>query len=230
MDKLIEQGIKVDLIFTDLPYGSTACEWDTIIPFEPMWERIHKLSKTTTPFISFSTEPFGSLLRCSNLSEYKFDYIWDKEQGTNQFLKDKQPLRKHENLCVFYKEQCTFNKVKVESWRREIKWRQETNNFIIGYESKEKTSYDSKGLKHPVSILPFNRPHWREGRYHPTQKPIDLCTYIIQTHSNDNDLVLDFCMGSGSIGVSARNINRKYIGIELDQKYYEIAEERISNI
>lgn len=227
MDELIQKGIKVDAIITDIPYGTTACEWDIIIPFDEMWERIDKLSHKDAPFITFASEPFASLLRCSNLDKYKYDWIWDKEQGTNQFLKDKQPLRKHENICVFYDEQSKFNKVKVHSWRREIKYRQETVNEIVGYEGKEKTSYDSKGLKHPVSILPFNRPHWREGRFHPTQKPINLAKYLIQTYTNEGDLILDFTCGSGTILVAAKNLHRRCIGIELNERYCEITKDRI---
>lgn len=230
MDKLIDQKIKIDAIITDIPFGTTACEWDVIIPFKEMWKRIRKLSKNNTPFITFATEPFASLLRCSNLDDYKYDWVWDKEQGTNQFLKNKQPLRKHENICTFYKEQCTFNKVEIHSWRREIKFRQETNNQIVGFESKEKTSYDSKGFKHPVSILPFNRPHWREGRYHTCQKPLDLEQFLVQTYTNENDLILDFTMGSGTTGVAAKQLHRKFIGIEKEQKYYDIAVERINNV
>lgn len=229
MDKMISQGIKVDAIITDIPYGTTACDWDTIIPFQPMWDRIHKLSKPNTPFVTFATEPFASLLRCSNLNDYKYDWIWDKEQGTNQFLKDRQPLRKHENILVFYKEQCNFNKVETHSWRREIKFRQETNNKIVGYESKEKTSYDSKGLKHPVSILPFNRPHWREGRFHDTQKPIDLVQYLIETYSNEGDLILDITFGSGSTFIGCINTKRNFLGFEMNDTYYNLAKNRINS-
>lgn len=228
MDELIHKRIKVDAIITDIPYGTTACEWDIIIPFDEMWRRIDKLSYKDTPFITFASEPFASLLRCSNLDKYKYDWIWDKEQGTNQFLKNKQPLRKHENICVFYDNQSKFNKVKVHSWRREIKYRQETVNEIVGYEGKEKTSYDSKGLKHPVSILPFNRPHWREGRFHPTQKPINLVQYLVQTYTDEDDLVLDFAMGSGTTGIACVNTNRNFIGIELQEDYYKLAKDRIN--
>ena len=226
MDKLIETGVKVDLVLTDPPYGLTVCQWDSILRFDDMWERLHKLCNSNTPIVLFGSEPFSSLLRCSNIEEYKYDWIWDKEQGTNQFMKNKQPLRKHENISVFYKEQCMFNNVKIHSWRREIKFRQETNNEIIGYEGKEKTSYDSKGLKHPVTILPFNRPHWREGRFHSTQKPTLLLQYLIQTYTNEGMSVLDFTMGSNSTGIACLDTNRNYIGIELDDKYFQVAKNR----
>lgn len=228
MDLLINNNIKVDAIITDLPYGTTACDWDIIIPFQPMWERVHKISKSNTPFITFATEPFASLLRCSNLKDYKYDWIWDKEQGTNQFLKDKQPLRKHENILVFYKEQCKFNKVEIHSWRREIKFRQETNNKIVGYESKEKTSYDSNGLKHPVSVLPFNRPHWREGRFHDTQKPVNLVQFLVETYTNEGDLILDLTCGSGTTFISAMSVKRNFIGFEMQDDIYEVAINRVN--
>lgn len=230
MDLMIKQGVKVDAIITDVPYGTTDCEWDVIIPFNEMWNRVNKLSYQNTPFVTFATEPFASFLRCSNFKKYKYDWIWDKEQGTNQFLKNKQPLRKHENICVFYDKQCTFNKVKVHSWRREVKYRQETVNEIVGYESKKKTPYDNKGLKHPVSILPFNRTHWREGRLHPTQKPIELVQYLIQTYTNKGDLVLDFAIGSGTTAVACISCGRNYIGFETEKKYYDIAIDRIKNV
>ncbi len=227
MDLMIKQGMKVDAIITDIPYGTTACEWDIIIPFNEMWQRINGVSHKYTPFVTFASEPFASLLRCSNLEKYKYDWIWDKEQGTNQFLKDKQPLRKHENICVFYDNQSKFNKVKVHSWRREVKYRQETVNEIVGYEGKEKTLYDSKGLKHPVSILPFNRPHWREGRFHTTQKPISLVQYLIQTYTDENDIVLDFTMGSGTTAIACINTGRNYVGFEKKKKYVDISNKRI---
>lgn len=230
MAQLIAEGVKVDAIIVDPPYGTTACSWDEVIPMDAMWERVAGLSKPTTPAIIFGTEPFSSMLRVSNIKEYRYDWVWEKEQGTNQFLKNKQPLRKHENISVFYREQTKFNKVTIHSWRREVKFRQETNNEVVGYESKEKTEYDSKGLKHPVTVLPFNRPHWREGRYHTTQKPLNLMRYLVQTYTDEGDVVLDFTMGSGTTGVVCREIKRGFIGIEKDAGYYQTARERIESV
>lgn len=217
----------IDLILCDLPYETTACEWDKKIPFELLWEQYNRIIKDNGAILLFATNPFASELIMSNREMYRYEWVWDKEQGTNQFLKDVQPLRKHEFILVFYKQLPTYNPIMVQSWRREIKIRKETNNEIVGIESKKRTSYDSKGLKYPVSVLPFNRTHWREGRFHPTQKPILLCEYLIKTYTNEGDVVLDNCMGSGSTGVACKNLNRDFIGIELKEDYFNIAKERI---
>lgn len=217
----------IDMILCDLPYETTACEWDKKISLDKLWLQYNRIIKNNGAILLFATNPFASELIMSNKEMYRYEWIWDKEQGTNQFLKDKQPLRKHEFILVFYKQLPTYNPIMVQSWRREIKIRRETNNEIVGIESNEKILYDSKGLKYPVSILPFNRPHWREGRLHPTQKPILLLEYLIKTYTNEKEIVLDNTMGSGSTGVACLNTNRKFIGIELKKKYFEIAKERI---
>ena len=214
LDELNEKNIKPDLILCDLPYNVSECSWDCEIDLELFWKKLNPIISDNTPIVLFGTEPFSSALRLSNLSKYKYDWIWDKEQGTNQFMKNKQPLRKHENVSVFYDKQCKFNKVIVNSWRREIKYRQETKYDVIGFESKEKTNYDSKGLKEPVTILPFNRPHWREGKYHNTQKPIKLCNYLIQTYTDKNDIVIDLCYGSGTTAVSCKQLGRNFYGTD----------------
>ena len=219
----------IDMILCDLPYGTTACKWDLIIPFDKMWEQYNRIIKDNGAILLFATNPFAAELIMSNREMYRYEWVWDKEQGTNQFLKDMQPLRKHEFILVFYKQLPTYNPIMVQSWRREIKIRKETNNEIVGVESKEKTSYDSKGLKYPVSVLPINRPHWREGRFHPCQKPILLCEYLIKTYTNEGEVILDNCMGSGSTGVAALSLHRKFIGMELDEKYFQIAEKRIQD-
>ena len=217
----------VDMILCDLPYETTAEKWDKKINIEKLWFQYKRIIKNNGVIILTATNPFASELVVSNIGWFKYEWIWDKEQGTNQFLKDTQPLRKHEQVLVFYKNKPTYNPVMIQSWRREIKIRQETTDKITGVESKEKTSYDSKGLKYPTTILPINRPHWREGRFHPTQKPILLMQYLIQTYTNEGELVLDNCMGSGSTGVACMNTNRKFIGIELDENYFNIAKNRI---
>jgi len=237
LDELKERNVKPDLVLCDLPYNVTECSWDCPIDIPLLFEKLNEIIKSNTPIVLFGTEPFSSHLRLSNLNMYKYDWIWDKEQGTNQFMKNKQPLRKHENISVFYDKQCTFNQVKVESWRREIKYRQETNYEVIGFESKEKTNYDSKGLKHPTTILPFNRPHWREGKYHNTQKPVALINYLIQTYTNEGDVVIDLCYGSGTTAVSCNQLGRYFYGTDnklCDKKnefhgktWKEVAEYRI---
>lgn len=222
-------GNSIDMILCDLPYEVSAEKWDKKIDLNLLWKEYKRIIKDNGVIVLTATNPFASELVMSNLDWFKYEWIWDKEQGTNQFLKDIQPLRKHEQVLVFYKNKPVYNPIMVESWRREIKIRQETNDKITGVESKEKTSYDSKGLKYPTTILPINRPHWREGRYHSCQKPILLMQYLIQTYTNPNMTILDNCMGSGTTGVATMKAGegRKFIGIELDENYFNIAKNRI---
>lgn len=217
----------IDMILCDLPYETTSLNWDNKINVDLLWGIYKRIIKQNGVIVLTATNPFASELVISNKEWFKYEYIWDKEQGTNQFLKGSQPLRKHEQVLVFYKNKPTYNPIMIKSWRREIKIRQETNDKITGFESKDKTSYDNNGLKYPTTMLPVNRPHWREGRFHPTQKPIILMQYLIETYTNEGDTVLDNCMGSGSTGVACINAGRKFIGIELDEKYFEIAKNRI---
>ena len=221
MDRLIEEGIKVDAIITDPPYGTTACKWDSIIPFNKMWDRLNKLIKPSGAIVLFGSEPFSSALRMSNIKNYKYDWIWEKEQGTNQFLAKKQPLRKTENISVFYKKQATYNPQMTIGSSYEA-------DRVIGCElfgTPKKIKTINKGVRYPINVLKFNRE--LSNRYHPTQKPIKLMEYLIKTHTNKGETVLDFTIGSGSTGVACMNTNRKFIGIELDSNYFNIAKERI---
>ena len=221
MDRLIDEGVKVDTIICDPPYGTTACKWDTVIPFELMWERLNKLIKPNGAIVLFGSEPFSSALRMSNIKNYKYDWVWEKEQGTNQFLAKKQPLRKIENISVFYKKQATYNPQMTIGSSYEV-------NRVIGCElfgNPKKIKTINEGKRYPVNVLKFNRE--LSNRYHPTQKPIDLLEYLIKTYTNEDEIVLDFTMGSGSTGVACMNTNRKFIGIELDENYFNIAKQRI---
>ncbi|WP_328591997.1 DNA-methyltransferase [Robertmurraya siralis] len=224
------EGKSIDMILCDLPYQVSSQSWDIQIPLKELWEQYERIIKNNGVIVLTATNPFASILVNSNLKMFKYEWIWDKEQGTNQFLKDKQPLRKHEQVLVFYKNQPTYNPIMIQSWRREIKIRAEGKDPITGVESKEKTNYDSKGLKYPTTILPINRPHWREGRFHPTQKPIALFKYLIETYTNENDIVLDNCMGSGTTAVACINTHRNFIGFELDKEYHRLAEDRIHSL
>lgn len=219
----------IDMILCDLPYEVSAEKWDNKIDLILLWKQYKRIIKDNGAIVLTATNPFASELVMSNKEWFKYEWIWDKEQGTNQFLKDYQPLRKHEQILVFYKNRPIYNPIMIQSWRREIKIRQETKDKITGVESKKKTSYDNKGLKYPTTILPINRPHWREGRFHSCQKPILLMQYLIQTYTNENMTVLDNCMGSGTTAIACMNNNRKFIGIELQEDYFNIAKERIEN-
>lgn len=243
MDKLIEQGVKVDCIITDLPYGvlnKTKTQWDNPIPFEAMWDRINKIIKENGAVVLFGTEPFSSALRMSNLKDYKYDWIWEKSNPSNIGNANRQPLKYHENISVFYKKQCTYNKQMIPRESPRIKQAQK-NNYTFHNSMSEQNALDyievdsnkyNAELKNPSSILKFNslRPNSKEFVKHPTQKPLELMKNLVLTYTNEGDLVLDFTMGSGSTGVACVNLNRKFIGIELDENYFNIAKNRIENL
>jgi len=222
MDELIEQGVKVDAIITDPPYGTTACKWDSVIPFDKMWERLNKLIKPNGAIVLFGSEPFSSALRMSNIKNYKYDWIWNKKAFSNPMLAKKQPLRIVENICIFnskiYQPQGLIECNKITKQGSKI-----TENFGGG---KRKKEYVQTHTNYPRNILDFSKD--RPSK-HPTQKPVALMEYLIKTYTNEGELVLDFTMGSGSTGIACKNLNRKFIGIELDEKYFEIAKERIEN-
>ena len=230
MDRLIEEGIKVDCIITDPPYGTTACKWDSIIPFEQMWDRINKLIKNGGAIVLFGNEPFSSYLRISNIKNYKYDWVWDKHIPRN-FLNAKiMPMQKHENIMIFNckgKENYHPQMIKREKpvgVRNYAKHNKDSAYKLNkdGTDNVERT-YE---YRNPDTII-IGKWEANKGKLHPTQKPISLMEYLIKTYTNENEIVLDFTMGSGSTGVACMNTNRKFIGIELDENYFEIAKNRI---
>ena len=219
----------VDLVLTDPPYGTTACKWDSAIPFEPMWELLNKIIKPNGAICLFGSEPFSSTLRLSNLKMYKYDWYWKKERPTNIFQVKRRPAKYFETISVFYKKQCTYNETKVASNRRVVKNNPKGSHSITTAMNQIKvTPYKDDGTRHPCEILEFKR-DVQTCRLHPTQKPVALLEYLIKTYTNEGETVLDFTMGSGSTGVACINTNRNFIGIELDKGYFDIAKERIEN-
>jgi len=222
----------VDMILCDLPYGTTACKWDIVIPFDELWERYNRIIKDNGAICLFGSEPFSSKLRMSNLSCYKYDWIWRKPRGTGHLNAKKQPLRDVENISVFYKKQCVYNPqfTKGEPYsalkggktsRVSESGTTTYGKFMNGAEYRN----DNDGFRYPKQVIEFGVVE--RGTVHPTQKPVELLEYLIKTYTNENDIVLDNCMGSGSTGVAAKNLNRDFIGIELDENYFEIAKSRI---
>jgi len=215
----------VDLILTDPPYGTTQCKWDSIIPFEPMWKELKRVVKDNGCIALFGIEPFSSYLRTSNIEFFKYDWIWQKQQGTNPLSVNYMPLRDYEIISIFYKKKPTYNPQMTfgkpyKSYKSINKKIGEVYNSI---NSQHRNNPD--GSRFPKMVLYFKT----ERGYHPTQKPITLLEYLIKTYTNENDKVLDFTMGSGSTGVACKNINRKFIGIELDKNYFNIAKQRIES-
>ena len=228
--KSIPDG-SVDMILTDPPYGTTACKWDTVIPFEPMWEQINRIIKPKGCIALFGSEPFSSLLRCSNLKNYKYDWVWEKDKPSNFSQANKRPMLYHENICVFYKSVPTYNKQMIPrtgSGEKRYKYivdNSKRQSEHITLKNKPKF-YDPK-LKNPSTILKVSTGR-RQNLQHPTQKPVALLEYLIKTYTNENETVLDFTMGSGSTMIACLNINRKGIGIELDKHYFDVATKRIN--
>lgn len=211
----------VDLVLTDPPYGTTACKWDSVIPFEPMWEQLNRIIKPNGAICLFGSEPFSSALRMSNIKNFKYDWIWEKEQGANFMLCKYQPYKVHEIVSVFskakhnYFPQMTKGKSYISG--------KGTSGEITGNRRKVQTK--NEGKRYPRSIQRFNTEKHKST--HPTQKPIALLEYLINTYTNEGETVLDFTMGSGSTGVACVNTKRNFIGIELDENYFNIAKERI---
>ena len=225
MDLLIEQGIKVDTIITDLPYGTTQCKWDTVIPFDKMWERLNKLTKLNSAIVLFGSEPFSSALRMSNIKNYKYDWKWDKVRGVGHLNAKRRPMMCIEDIMIFYNKQCIYN----PQMRERDKPRQSMNNATQQVYGKSKENFKGEKLnkKYPINLITFSKSSQNDMIFHPTQKPVDLLEYLIKTYTNENDLVLDFTMGSGSTGVACMNTNRRFIGIELDENYFNISVNRI---
>lgn len=240
MDNLITQDIKVNAIITDIPYGTTNCKWDSVIPFEEMWKRIHKISNNNTPIILFGSEPFSSALRLSNIKEYKYDWIWHKNWASGHLNAKKQPMRSHENISVFYKKQCTYNFIKQPRVMKEQTKKRHSYGYKIN-EGKENITINTYNdfkemsrakeldleMAYPTTVQDFDVIH-RSKMIHPTQKPVELMEYLIKTYSNENDVILDFTMGSCSTGIACLNTNRNFIGIELDDTYFETCKNRVN--
>ena len=213
--KGIEAG-SIDAIITDPPYGTTACKWDSVIDFELMWEQLNRIIKPNGAIVLFGSEPFSSALRMSNIKNYKYDWIWEKNKATNIFMAKYAPMKKHEIISIFYNKKPTFNGVKIprsESGKARAKYKHNPSNtgkreYLNGFEQTKTIKYD-ENLKNPESIVYFNS----DRGYHPTQKPIALMEYLIKTYTNENETVLDFTMGSGSTGVACVNTNRNFTGI-----------------
>lgn len=226
MEQLIQGGAKVNALICDPPYGTTACKWDSVIPFEPMWKCIKTIRKDTSPILLFSAQPFSSYLIISNIEEYKYSWYWRKDRASGFLNAKKQPLRDIEDINVFYKKQCIYNPQMSEGKPSHSIGKVKGDSFC-----KNNNNYGNFGrvesegtAKYPKQLLEYTRPHLP---VHPTQKPVALMEYLVKTYTNEGDIVLDFTMGSGTTGVACKHLNRKFIGIELDKGYFDIACKRI---
>ena len=215
----------VDMVLCDPPYGTTACKWDSIIPFDKMWSTLNRIIKDGGAILLFGSEPFSSALRMSNLKNYKYDWVWNKKLAGNGILAKKQPLKIHEIISVFNTKIYYPQMIRGE-FRKKMTGGIKESEITGGNSIAEEKTND---LYYPISIQEFGIGNLRNKRYHPTQKPVALLQYLIKTYTKENETVLDFTMGSGSTGVACKNLNRNFIGIELDKKYFDIAKQRIEN-
>jgi site-specific DNA-methyltransferase (adenine-specific) len=219
----------IDMILCDLPYGTTACKWDVVIPFEPLWEQYKRIIKDRGAIVLFGSEPFSSYLRMSNIRQYKHDWVWDKHIPRGFQTAKYRPMNRHENILVFGYGTINYYPIMVER-DKPVK--------VKNYSKKGKTSSNDIG-KYNDSTKLFVYTHrnpdtiinglWEAnaGKVHPTQKPVALLEYLIKTYTLEGETVLDNCMGSGSAGIACINTKRNFIGIEKDDKYFEIAKKRI---
>ena len=218
----------VDMILCDLPYQVTACKWDTIIPFEPLWEQYERVIKDDGAIVLTAAQPFTSALIASNIKRFRYTWVWDKKLSTNVLHAKKMPLKRHEDICVFYKKLPTYNpemrkgkpRLKGKVSRSETNAKVKHREDVVQYMSDE---------YYPTSILEISNANMR-GRKHPTQKPVALFEYLIKTYTNDGETVLDNCMGSGTTAIACMNTNRNFIGFELDKEYYNLSLQRIAEV
>ena len=215
----------IDMILCDLPYGTTHNKWDNVIPMEPLWEQYNRIIKEHGAIVLFSQMPFGASLIMSNPKMFRYEWIWEKNQAVGFLNAKKMPLRKHENILVFYKHLPTYNPQGLIKLDEPIYEEGSANRNGKNYGVADK-SFIRTHTNYPTDIITFSK----DSGYHPTQKPVDLLEYLIKTYTNEGDTVLDNCMGSGSTGVACVNTNRDFIGMELNEEYFKIACGRIEGV
>jgi site-specific DNA-methyltransferase (adenine-specific) len=227
MGKIEKESI--DMILCDLPYGTTQCKWDIIIPFDKLWEQYERIIKPNGAIVLTATQPFTSQLVMSNLKLFKYSLVWEKSKSTGYLNSKKMPMRSHEDILVFYKKPPTYNPQMTEG-KPYDKGSAHRPTEVYNKQKKEVHVKNDSGLRYPKSVQYFKTAESEGKVYHPTQKPIKLFEWLINTFSNEGDIILDNCMGSGTTPIACLKTNRRYFGIELDSKYYEIAQDRIKNI
>ena len=234
--KAIPDG-SVDAVICDLPYGTTACAWDSVIPFEPLWEQYRRICKTNAPIVLFGSEPFSSYLRLSNIKWYRYDWIWHKPAGSNFMMAKQRPLKDYETISVFYNKFGTYNPQPRQLSLHTIASvnGHKTKNIKSGdvYSNNEihRAIYDEEDVTgYPKAVIFFNSRFnnmYHQETWHPTQKPVDLLRYLVLTYTNEGDTVLDNCMGSGTTAIACIKEKRHFIGFELSKEYFDKAVRRI---
>jgi len=213
----------IDMVLCDLQYGTTARnKWDIVIPFETLWGHYDRIVKIGGAIVLFSQMPFTIDVVNSNRDNFRYEWVWEKGNASGFLNANRMPLKAHENILVFYKKLPTYNPQKTDGKPYQATRRGVCTNYN---EIQNIPTVNEDGKRYPRDVIKFSK----ETGFHPTQKPVDLCEYLINTYTNPGDLVLDNCMGSGTTGVACKNLNRNFIGIELNEEYFEIARERIES-
>ena len=234
----------VDMVCVDPPYGTTSIDWDKVLDFDQMWKELDRIVKPNGNTIIFGSQPFSSLVICSNIKNFKYELVWNKNKCGSPGLAKKRPQKVHENIMVFQRKPkgATYNPImeKGDAYKRKSKKKDEEGNPVgygsnknthgYGFGNKKMMKSSNKGIRYPKSILHASRNFSAQQTVHPTQKPTNLLNWLIMTYSNEGDTVMDFTMGSGSCGVSAKLTGREFIGIELEKEYYDIAVKRINEV
>ncbi|AKJ41766.1 DNA-methyltransferase [Pragia fontium] len=215
-----------DLILTDLPYGTTQCKWDAVIPFEPMWEQYNRIIKPAGVIALNAAAPFDKALANSNIKDFRYEWIWEKSNATGYLNAKKMPLKAHENVLIFYRQLPTYNPQKTTGHKRKTAVKRVGKAEVYGKQIFNEIHYDSTD-RYPRSVLKFASDK-QVSSLHPTQKPVALAEYFIKTYTNPGQIVLDSCMGSGTTGIACMNTERQFIGIEIDEHYFDISSNRIS--
>ena len=221
----------VDMVLTDPPYGTTQCKWDSIIDLPLMWEQLKRIIKPNGAIVLFGAEPFSSLLRCSNLKQFKYDWVWQKDKATNHLNAKRMPMRRNEIISVFYKKQCLYKPQLTKKDPKNIRPPTTKRKQVDNYGSMTANSIRQipVDMSYPNETLYYRGCFGDKGKsLHPTQKPVALMEYLIKTYTNEGEVVLDFTMGSGTTGVACKNLGRNFIGMELDEGYFDIASKRIN--
>ena len=216
------------MVLCDPPYGTTACKWDSIIDLPLMWEQLKRVIKPNGAIVMTASQPFTSVLVSSNLKMFKYDWVWQKPKGTGHLNAKKQPMRDKEDIVVFYAKQCTYNpqKTKGDPYKDKAgKDHASSTSMTDSYGAYTNKREDNNGFRYPKQVQQF--PVVERGTLHPTQKPAALMEYLIKTYTNEGETVLDFACGSGTTGIACKNLGREFIGIELDETYFNIAKHRI---
>ena len=212
----------IDMILCDLPYGMTYNKWDTVIPLDRLWKQYKRVIKDNGAIVLTASQPFASELICSNRKLFRYEWIWEKENSTNFLNAKKNPLKKHENILVFYKKLPVYNP-QMSKGKPYTAVRKEKPSLNY-YKNQKMAKTVSDGERYPISIIKFSRD---KEKLHPTQKPVALFEYLIRTYTNEGETVLDNCIGSGTTAIACLNTNRNFIGFEKDKEYWEIANERL---